>query len=132
MSVAVKMYHTDFVVESNSTRVFRVPTKVANSVLEFITPYEIPILKENEGSNKDDEFISIDEVFKDYYAETSKPATLLRGYRLRNELTQAELAKYLKTSQAAVAAMESAKRPISLSMAKKLATFFNANYKDFT
>ena len=78
MSVAVKMYHTDFVVESNSTRVFRVPTKVANSVLEFITPYEIPILKENEESNKGDEFISIDEVFKDYCLISPPLAVILK------------------------------------------------------
>ncbi len=129
MSVAVKMHHTDFVVESENTRLFRVPTKVANSVLQFIIPYEISVSEEKDDN---EEFVSIDEAFKDYYAETSKPATLLRGYRARNELTQAELAKHLKTSQAAIAAMESGKRPISLTMAKKIAAFFNVDYKDFT
>ncbi len=129
MSVAVKMHHTDFVVESKNTRVFRVPTKVANSVLQFIIPYEISVSEEKDDNEG---FVSIDEAFKDYYAETSKPATLLRGYRARNELTQTELAKHLKTSQAAIAAMESAKRPISLPMAKKIAAFFNVDYKDFT
>lgn len=45
----------------------------------------------------------------------------LRAYRLRQDLTQQDLAKKAKISQANISAMESGKRPIGLQSAKKLA-----------
>ncbi len=77
------------------------------------------------------ETFSIDEVFADLFAETSKPATILRGFRGRDEITQVELAEKLGISQSVVAELESAKRPISKAMAMKLGTFFDTSYKAF-
>lgn len=65
------------------------------------------------------------------YAKTGKPATMLRGLRGRDELTQGELAKKLGTNQANVAKMEAGTRPIGKAMAKKLALIFKTDYRVF-
>ena len=79
----------------------------------------------------EEETFSIDEVFADLFAETSKPAVSLRGFRGRDEITQVELAEKLGISLSAVVEMESAKRPISKAMAMKLGTLFDTSYRAF-
>lgn len=130
MSVVAKMHHTDFVVGGEITRIFRVPEPVAHLVLHSLERYEIP-LGTKEEIDQDEEYIDAEEVFVHLYKETSKGATLLRGYRARDNLTQAQLAKMLGTSQSSVASMEKANRAISIRMAKKLAKIFDSDYRAF-
>ena len=130
MSAVAKMHHTDFVVGGETTRVFRVPESVAHMVLHSLERYEIP-LGPQEDFDDDDELMDADEAFVHLYKETSKGATLLRGFRERDNLTQAQLAKLLGTSQSSVASMENAKRPISVRMSKKLAKIFDTDYQPF-
>ncbi|GHU20317.1 hypothetical protein FACS189475_08990 [Betaproteobacteria bacterium] len=58
-------------------------------------------------------------------------AMLLRGYRIKLDMTQKELAKKLGMAQNRVSDMECGKRPISRNMAIKLGQFFDAPYKSF-
>lgn len=127
MSVAARMHHTDFVVGGHITRIFRVPEQLADKVLHSLERYEISLKVEND----DEELIDAEEIFSDLYAKTSKGATLLRGYRGRDNLTQAQLAQKLGTSQSSVASMEQGRRPISINMAKKLAKIFDSQYQSF-
>lgn len=53
----------------------------------------------------------------------------LRAYRSREDLTQQELSKKSGISQANISAMEKGRRPIGLSVAKKLAEILNCDYK---
>ena len=78
----------------------------------------------------DEETVSIEEAFDDLYKDIGKPAMLLRGFRKRDELTQAQLAKKLDTTQSAIAEMENGQRKIGLKMEKKIAAFFEMDYKE--
>ncbi len=73
-----------------------------------------------------EELFSIEEVFPD-----SHPGTALKGLRMREELTQEEMAKRLSIPQSHLSAMEKGKRPITLSMAKRIEDAFGMGYKAF-
>ncbi len=57
-------------------------------------------------------------------APESTPGQVLKGFRLRDGLTQRELAKQLGIAQHHVSEMERGKRAISKKMAERLAVFF--------
>ena len=57
------------------------------------------------------------------------PAKALSSYRLREGLTQKQLAKRTGISQPNISAMEKGKRPIGLNVAKKLAKALNCRYQ---
>ena len=59
------------------------------------------------------------------------PGKRLRAYRLREGLNQEQLAKKSGISQANISAMERDRRPIGLSVSKRLASVLNFNYKRF-
>jgi plasmid maintenance system antidote protein VapI len=59
------------------------------------------------------------------------PAAVLRGARLRESLTQVQLAKKLAIHQHHLSEMENGKRPIGKEMAKKLGEALNANWRVF-
>lgn len=60
-----------------------------------------------------------------------RPATILRGLRYREQLTQKQLAEKLGVHQHHLSEMENGKRPIGKEMAKKLADVLHANWKMF-
>jgi DNA-binding XRE family transcriptional regulator len=68
--------------------------------------------------------------FKELFPD-AMPGRILRGFRLRDELTQQELADKLGTTQVRVSELESGKRPISRRMAQKLGIVFEIPYKAF-
>lgn len=76
--------------------------------------------------DNDEEWVTAEEVFPD-----GSPAMALRGFRGKMELTQAELAARLGVSQNAISEMENCKRPISISMAKRIGKEFDMPYKVF-
>ena len=61
--------------------------------------------------------------------EGMTPGVRLKIYRLREELTQQELAKKSGISQANISAMEKGSRPIGLNVAKKLAKILKFDCK---
>jgi plasmid maintenance system antidote protein VapI len=73
-----------------------------------------------------DEIVSAGEVLDDV-----TPATALRGLRVKEDITQKELAERLSISQNMVSEMESGKRSITPKMAKRIAETFNVPYKAF-
>ena len=73
-----------------------------------------------------EEMVSAAEVFPD-----GNPAMALRGLRVKEDITQTELAERLDISQNMVSDMESGKRNISLKMAKRIAETFSVPYKIF-
>lgn len=58
-------------------------------------------------------------------------ASVLRGLRAREDMTQEKLAEELETTQSNVAAMESGRRSIGKAMAKRLAAVFRVDYRIF-
>jgi DNA-binding XRE family transcriptional regulator len=122
MSAVAKMRLTKISVGEKSPKLFQVPPDKVKGILLLLDDYRI---------DDDEESVSIEEAFGQFYKDTGKPAMILRGFRKRNGLTQTQLAKKIGTTQSAIAEMENGQRKIGLSMAKKIAAYFNADYKDF-
>ncbi len=59
------------------------------------------------------------------------PSEVLRGARLREDMTQAQLAKAVGVARSNICDMENGRRAISVEMAKKLGTALKFNYKVF-
>jgi DNA-binding XRE family transcriptional regulator len=77
-------------------------------------------------NDEGDEMRSADEVFSEAH-----PGMTLRGFRLRDDMTQEELAERLGIKQAGVSALESGQRPISVAMAKRLGEIFEITHHAF-
>jgi DNA-binding XRE family transcriptional regulator len=74
----------------------------------------------------EDESFSLAEVFPDLH-----PGNAIRGLRLREGLTQKQLAEVLGIKRNNLSEMENGKRPIGKNMAKRLAQVLRTNYKVF-
>lgn len=122
MSEAAKTRLTEITFGKKQQQVFLVPTVKANGILKLIEEYRI---------NDENELVDAGSAFNDLNAKYTKVGSLLQGFRLRDELTQAQLAKKIGTSQPAVAAMESGDRPIGKTVAKKLGKIFDTDYRNF-
>jgi DNA-binding XRE family transcriptional regulator len=57
------------------------------------------------------------------------PGTLLRGFRYREDITQAELARLAEIPRRHISEMENGKRPIGKQTAKKLAAVLNMDHR---
>jgi DNA-binding XRE family transcriptional regulator len=113
--------------ERNAELVLTFPiTKYAEISKHIGTMFELAGMKIRKYNDKDEEIISLKEVFPD-----SHPGTVLYGFRLKNELTQEQLAEKLGITQTRVSELETGKRRISKAMAEKLGKFFDVRYQAF-
>ncbi len=69
--------------------------------------------------------------FGDLIDKFTESGAALRGFRLREGMTQIELAEQTGVNQANISKMEHGKRSIGKSMAKKFAVLFKTDYKIF-
>lgn len=122
MSAVAKTRLTEITFGKRHQQVFLVPTAKANGILRLIEEYRV---------NDENELVDAENAFDDLNKKYTKAGALLQGFRLRDELTQTQLAKKLETSQPAIAAMESGDRPIGKIVAKKLAKIFDTDYRNF-
>jgi DNA-binding XRE family transcriptional regulator len=74
----------------------------------------------------EDETLPLEEVFPDLHQGSA-----IRGLRLREGLTQEQLAGLLGVKRTNLSEMENGKRPIGKKMAKRLAQVLKTNYKVF-
>ena len=72
-----------------------------------------------------------DSAFDDLNNKYSKAGALLKGARLREELTQKQLAERLAIPQSHISAMERGNRPIGRKMATKLARVLHVSHRIF-
>lgn len=116
-------------------------TKKDNSRLIYVVDnekvYAIPkqiaekyILDTKAAKARPDNILA-EELFSDLDNETSKAATLLRGLRSRENLSQVEFAKRIGVTQSNLSKMENGARPIGKTIAKRIAAEFDVNYKYF-
>lgn len=82
--------------------------------------------------DEDDEYEEVTETewFKNIRKDMT-PAKVLKLFRGRDRLTQAELAEKLGTNAQNVSGMERGIRAISITMAKKRGKIFGTNYRNF-
>lgn len=88
------------------------------------------VLSDSIKSDKED-FIPWRETSKERIEKYTEIGIMLRGSRLKAELTQKQLAELLNISQHHISEMENGKRSIGKTMAKKLAVFFKTDYRLF-
>lgn len=100
--------------------VYLVPKAQADGLRKILTDYRVA-----------ERSVPADEVFAALDQKFSKTGNILAGFRLRDELTQTQLARKIGTSQSAIAAIENGKRKIGKTMAMKLAKVFRTNFKVF-
>ena len=74
----------------------------------------------------EDQTLSLEEVFPDLHQGSA-----IRGLRLREGLTQEQLAHLLGVKRPNLSEMENGKRPIGKNMAKRLAQVLKTDYKVF-
>ena len=103
----------------NSDQYYKIPTRVAKR-------YQIDLQE-----TPDTKTYGIDEVFSELEAESSRAGVLLKGLRLREGLTQKDMADKLGVQQSNLSKMESGKRSIGKALAKRIANAFNVNFRYF-
>ncbi len=121
MSEVVKKHHIEIKIGLRRPRFYTVPKEIVNGLEKVLKQY----LSDTQGR------VSPNEVFKEINQKYSKAGNVLAGLRLRDGMTQAQLAKKIGSSQSAVAAIENGTRGIGKSLAAKLAKVFKTNSKVF-
>jgi transcriptional regulator with XRE-family HTH domain len=71
------------------------------------------------------------EIFNKINKKYTKAGALLRGIRIRENLTQTEMAKLIKVTQSDISQMENGVRGIGRTIAKRIENLFDVNYKSF-
>lgn len=74
---------------------------------------------------------ALDKLLDEISKKTGEPATLLRGLRAREGLTQIELSKKLNINQGNLSSMENGRRSISKNIAKRIEHLFKLDYRIF-
>lgn len=79
----------------------------------------------------DKNLISSDDVFANINKKYTKPGALLRGIRVRENLTQIEMAKKIKVTQSDISQMENGARSIGRKIAQRIEKLFGISYRLF-
>ncbi len=121
MSAPMKKLLTEIVSVGNER--FKVPRETAKAVLVLLRG----------AAEADDELIPANksETFKALDAKFSRPGVSLQGARVKEGLSQVDLAEKIGISQTNLSKMELGKRPIGKTMAKRLANILNVDYRLF-
>jgi DNA-binding XRE family transcriptional regulator len=117
----------------------RHPTKFLSNraiILRFVYEghiYHIPksVADKYEAKMDVPDRISPEALFTPLQKKYTKPGVLLRGTRHREGLTQLEMAKKLKITQADLSKMENGKRSIGKTLAKRIENKFGVDYRYF-
>ena len=103
----------------------RVPVKQVGKIAEATKSFlRLAGHEVREINDEGEELFSVEEVFPDRH-----PGKLLRGARVREDLTQAQLAEKAGLKPHHISEMENRKRPIGKDVAKRLAEALNMDYR---
>lgn len=105
----------------------RIPVKDANRIIDATKAFlRLAGHEVREKNDMDEELFDASEVFPD-----SHPGTILRGFRIREDLTQKKLAQMTGLKPHHISEMENGKRPIGKDVAKRLAGALNTDRRVF-
>lgn len=95
--------------------------------------YEFPqyVAEKYRVNNFDDDMVEPADVFLTLNRRYTKPGALLRGLRVRENLSQVELAKKINVTQSNLSQMELGKRPIGKNVGKRIEKLFDVDYRNF-
>jgi len=113
---------TEILIGKKPPRRFIVPKRHAQGVAQLLEEYEVPT---------DKEFLPADAVFPELGDSRKRPGAVLRGFRLRDQMTQLVLAGRLGCPQPWISQMESGARPIGKRMAERLSQVFKVDRRVF-
>jgi ribosome-binding protein aMBF1 (putative translation factor) len=122
MSARVKKRPTksvQIVIEGSKRSLFLVPVEKAKSIASLLEEYRMT------------DFIPSVHVLRDVQVEYGKTGSVLRGFRIRDGLSQNELAAKLKCPQSWISSWENGSRSLGKKTAQKLAKIFNTDYRVF-
>jgi ribosome-binding protein aMBF1 (putative translation factor) len=119
MKKALTKKNVNLVIFSPDANAFHVPKNKISGLLILLDEYR------SKSSFK------AEDVFAEAFEKYSKVGAVLQGARLKEEMSQVELAKKLKINQSDLSKMEHGKRPIGKKMAKKLSAILNIDYRVF-
>lgn len=94
------------------------------------TTYRIP-KKVAEKYRVDNDSIDADDVFANINNKYTKGGALLKGIRVRENLTQIEMAKKINVTQSDISQMENGTRNIGRTIAKRIEKLFDVDYRSF-
>ena len=122
MPALTKKPLTKVSIMDDTPRTFLIPKSEVKNVIRLI---------EKKAVQEEVESVPWEEVFKDRFEKTGKPAVMLRGARTKEGMSQVQLAEKLGIDQADLSKMENGKRPIGKKMAKKLGKLLRIHYQLF-
>jgi len=102
-------------------KTYAIPRKIAD---KFIVENNTP--KKSKKST-----VPIKDLFENLDKKFTKAGALLKGLRLRENLSQVEFAKKLNVTQANLSNMENGRRSIGKIIAKRIEKVFGTNYRYF-
>ena len=125
MSAAAKMRPTEVNIKMGTkTYSYRLSKEMADSIKRILEN----IVK---NYDTDEETVSMDEAFPEMKDPKIRIATMFRGLRFKNNLTQKELAERLGLDQSDVSKIEKGKRPIGKALAHRIEKEFGDDYRLF-
>lgn len=106
-------------VEGKRRVLYLVPKEKAESIEKLLDEYRA------------DDFVPAEEVLKDLHEKYGAAGSRLRGYRVRESLSQGQLAAKLKCPQSWIAGWEGGTRSLGKKWARRLAEFFKTDPRVF-
>ena len=82
-------------------------------------------------SNLDSDWMTADEVFNDNFRNQSLAGVRVKGYRIRDGLTQKKLGEKIGVDQPVISSIENGTRAIGKKMAMRFARIFQTDYRVF-
>lgn len=121
MLAHMKKHHIDsentYVRFQCSGKVYQFPVEVAEKYL---------VTDEVNGPS-----VSPETIFSGINKKYTKPGALLRGIRVRENLTQVAMAKKIKVTQSDISQMENGTRRVGRNIALRIQKLFGVNYRSF-
>lgn len=109
------------------------PTKQKNKFIRMQYAgkvYQFPV-KVAEKYCLDEDAIDAEDLFSTINKAYTKPGALLRGIRIRENLTQIEMAQQLEVTQSDISQMENGVRSIGRKVAQRIEKLFGVDYRSF-
>ena len=119
----------EIVVHEGGEKRFRVPKEKAKGFLLLLNEFRVTC--DDDKSERDSESVPASEVFRELDEKFGRAGGALQGARLKEGLSQVELAEILRISQSDLSKMEHGKRSIGKRMARKLAHALKVDYRVF-
>lgn len=109
-------------------------TKSQHKILRMVhngIVYHFPKLIAEKYRIEDDTPVNANKIFSAINQKYTKPGALLRGIRVRENLTQIDMAKKIKVTQSDISQMENGTRSIGRTIAKRIEKLFDVDYRSF-